>query len=376
MKNTLLQKLLVLVAFLAFHVNSFAQTKTKIAILGIDAKGIVNTKDELNSLVRVELEKLKKYEIIDRYDQNEVLVKNKINVDECLGKTCQINAGKLLNCDKTLSGSVQRIAEKIIVSFSLYDIKTEQFEKTQLVEFINLETEIQQMVRITLQKLHDIPTDKQIEDQLVSYNETQVIPKTLLKLNGPRIGVGFTGGDNGKRLRESRENGGFDMFPVMSQFGWQQEFKYLSAGNFQGLIEFIFLGSGLETGRFVPSLSLLNGFRNSKTGIEFAIGPSFLISKVAEGFYDDNGLYGPVGKWYLENELRGDSLNPVAKIPYTIVTRPDSRGDLKLTSSLVIGVGKTFRSGYLNIPVNFFFSPRKTGSLYGISFGFNINKQK
>ncbi|MFN5831277.1 MAG: hypothetical protein ACK46R_11035, partial [Bacteroidota bacterium] len=103
MKNTLLQKLLVLVAFLALQGNAFAQTKTKIAILGIDAKGIVNTKDELNSLVRVELEKLKKYEIIDRYDQNEVLVKNKINVDECLGKTCQINAGKLLNCDKTLS---------------------------------------------------------------------------------------------------------------------------------------------------------------------------------------------------------------------------------------------------------------------------------
>jgi hypothetical protein len=171
MKRIPLQKLLVLVAFLTFQGNAFAQTKTKIAILGIDAKGIVNTKDELNSLVRVELEKLKKYEIIDRYDQNEVLVKNKINVDECLGMTCQINAGKLLNCDKTLSGSVQRIAEKIIVSFSLYDIKTEQFEKTQLVEFINLQTEIQQMVRITLQKLHDIPTDKQIEDQLVSYNE-------------------------------------------------------------------------------------------------------------------------------------------------------------------------------------------------------------
>jgi hypothetical protein len=37
MKNTLLQKLLVLVAFLTFQGNAFAQTKTKISILGIDA---------------------------------------------------------------------------------------------------------------------------------------------------------------------------------------------------------------------------------------------------------------------------------------------------------------------------------------------------
>ena len=55
--------------------------------------------------------------------------------------------------------------------------------------------------------------------------------------------------------------------------------------------------------------------------------------------------------------------------------RLDSRGDYRLGSGFVLAVGKTFRSGKLNIPVNAFFIPGKRYShRFGISFGFNMQK--
>ena len=41
----------------------------------------------------------------------------------------------------------------------------------------------------------------------------------------------------------------------------------------------------------------------------------------------------------------------------------------------VWAIGKTFHSGYLNIPVNAFLSQSKDGYYIGLSMGFNIAKQ-
>ena len=59
-----------------------------------------------------------------------------------------------------------------------------------------------------------------------------------------------------------------------------------------------------------------------------------------------------------------------------VVTRLDSRGEYTIGSGIVIAVGKTFRSGRLNIPVNAFYIPGKNTQRYGISFDFNINSKK
>ena len=37
---------------------------------------------------------------------------------------------------------------------------------------------------------------------------------------------------------------------------------------------------------------------------------------------------------------------------------------------------ETFRSGYLNLPVNVYIIPNKKGNVYGLSLGFNIIKSK
>ena len=109
----------------------------------------------------------------------------------------------------------------------------------------------------------------------------------------------------------------------------------------------------------------MNGLRNNRTGLEFAFGPQISICKQARGFYDING------EWILRSEIDADFDQP---IPDNFEYRLDSRGDYRVASSFVFAVGKTFRSGNLNIPVNFFFVPNQDGSRMGISVGFNTNR--
>jgi hypothetical protein len=157
----------------------------------------------------------------------------------------------------------------------------------------------------------------------------------------------------------------------MFEFGWQQEWQYLSAGNFQALIEGIFLIGGLESGKFIPNIAFLNGFRFGKKGWEFGFGPTFRIVEKASGWLGDGYNETEDGKFYLESEYP----NPPNTEDYPIYKRLDSRGDATLSTGLVLAVGRTFKSGYLNIPVNLFVTPRKDGTSVGMSFGFNITRK-
>ncbi|HTF80348.1 MAG TPA: hypothetical protein VL947_01440, partial [Cytophagales bacterium] len=56
--------------------------------------------------------------------------------------------------------------------------------------------------------------------------------------------------------------------------------------------------------------------------------------------------------------------------------RMDSRSDdLKFTPGFLIAAGKSFRSGRLNIPLNVFIIPARSGLRFGASFGFNGKKR-
>lgn len=128
--------------------------------------------------------------------------------------------------------------------------------------------------------------------------------------------------------------------------------------------------SGLEQGLFIPALVFMNGFRFGKNNWEIAFGPSLSITKKADGFYDENH------NWYLRNEWWDIAPDPETANPYDIVSRLDARGDPAFSSRWIWGFGRTFQSGYLNIPVNLYFSAQKTGWYIGASVGFNVGKRR
>lgn len=340
-----------------------AQEKESIAIISIDTKGLMYDNLTLASLVRLELEKTDVYEVKDKYDVANIVEENNINVNKCFGKTKQVEVGQILDTDKMLTGSAEKFGEKIIFILRLVDVKTESIEKTSVMEYLNQEDEIQHMVQISISKLLDLSIDPNIENLLVDYERPITSAKTRVKLNGPRMGATMTFGETAEIIQAPENIGGFDSYPIASMFGYQYEVQYLSAGDFQALIEFIGAINGLETGNVVPSLSFLNGFRFNKGGWEIGLGPTFRATQIANGFYDNNG------NWFLENEMPEGANYPIER-------RLDSRGEVELSTGLIIAVGKTFRSGYLNIPVNLYISPKKEGAVVGMSFGFNIAKNQ
>ncbi len=134
---------------------------------------------------------------------------------------------------------------------------------------------------------------------------------------GPRMGVVYVTGEAADTLKRD-----YDAGPVFSAFGWQFEFQYnIEDADITGLVELIPLALGMEQGVFLPSGSALVGLRTGNNW-EFAVGPNLSMSGIA----------------------------------------------------MTITVGKTYRVGSLNLPVNFAVVSNDTGLRYSITFGGNLQQ--
>ncbi len=349
-----------------------AQSKPRLIVNQIEAQEVMTSSKQLGDIIRFEFQKTKMFEVVEHYDVVDQLKGTDITPETCLSLKCMTQMGKQMKAQKVVSGRVSRYGEKIVISLRMVDVATETVEKSEVVEFLNIEKEIQQISGIAVKKMLGIEVDPLLENYLIDKDavNNEVVVNTL-SLNGPRMGVGYVGGRMGEVLMEKEENGGYGAIPVITQFGYQHEVQYMGAGNFQGLFEFIGMVGGMEQGMFIPSMSIMNGFRNSKTGIEFAFGPSFSLAKRADMYQDDAGNWVKGSDWVAQYDTLGVLQNPR---PAT-TSRLDSRGTIELETGWVWALGKTFRSGHLNIPVNLYVSHKKDGFMTGVSVGFNLRNK-
>ena len=362
------KKTVTVILALLFAMNIMAQ-KESLTVLNIDSQGIDMTPQQLGNLARIEVEKLGLYEVMDRYDVAYMIKKHKLDIEGCYGKICLVEMGKLIKTDKMMSGSVETYGEKLILTLRLIDVKSEKIEKTQVNEFLNLPKQIQPMIELTTCGLFGTEVDSLMYKRLTlkEQYENEVINPNSNKLNlsGPRLGATFFSPQTYSFLHAPETDGGFGArTPVMFMFGYQFELQYINSGKLQALFEIIPSVTGIDQGLFIPSLTILNGLRHNVSGWEFAIGPTFGIVKKAKGYYLND-------KWYLEKNWTGEGT-----IPYSLSERMDSRGIPALSTGFVFAVGKSFKSGRMNIPVNAFFIPSKYGWRAGISFGYNAKNKR
>ncbi len=347
--------------------------KLKTVVPHIDTKNVSYDPVQMGNLVRLELEKLDTFDVMDRYDVNYLVEKDQLKINNCYGKICLVDLGKSLGADKVLTGSVEQYGDVIIYTLRWIDVKTETIERTKVTEFLNQPGEIQTMTAVMLRQLFGRPVDQNVVSQLIkpdSYDARARIPATeKMRLDGPRMGATYFTGKTGDVLQSPVAEGGFDAFPVMFQFGYQFEKQYLAAGQFQALFEFIPMITGLDQGIAIPSFTIMNGLRANRVGWEFAFGPSLNVITRSEGYYDING------RWVRRSQWESDPLNQNATAP-SFIKRLDSRGDYVLHSSFVFAFGKTFRSGTMNIPVNLYAMPGREGWRFGVSFGYNARNRK
>ncbi|MBL1278862.1 MAG: hypothetical protein COA33_001215 [Fluviicola sp.] len=403
MKNvkSVLKNLLTIVAIqLLFSASSLGQTKSSIAVANPNVVKLRTNSVIVAKMLRLELIKMDTYIVYDEFDMEDIYTVDSNYRDNCLSKTCLIRLGEDLNVDYMLTGSYDLLGEKIVISLKLIDVKNKRVVKSKVKEFDNQINELQRMTEITLKEMHEMEVQKEVADQLTYKNEVITSNNVgRIKNNGPRVGMGILTGDFVEFAQRPESQGGMDILPVMSMIGFQLEGQYVGTENFSGLIEGIFNVSGLEQGQFIPTLTIMNGFRFGKGGWEFAFGPGFGLKTESRGFFDTQGLFGNQGNYITQDEWNtyaNRNYNDEASYPeyfdqgnftapkpsefnseYDVEQKNlDTRGKVALSTSFVFAFGRTFRAGNLNIPVNIFYSSKKDGGLIGVSLGFNVIKSK
>jgi len=369
----LIRKISIASLMILVSLAVFAQ-KPSLSVLNVDVQGLDYSADQLGNILRMEVEKLDKFEVTDRYDVAYLVDKHDLKIDNCYGKICLTEVGKLLGSDKMLSGSVDMFGDKIILSLRLVDVQTEKIEKAQVKEFLKYPDQIQMMIRIALYDLFEMPMDE-LRNQIKSltneeqYENVVINPdKDKLNLSGPRLGLTYFTGTTSDIMGLPKHEGGYDVLPVMFMFGYQFEVQYLNSGNFQALFEFIPTITGVDQGLLLPNLSILMGFRHNVRGWEVALGPTAGLTKKADGYYtldaDGNQVWNLTSDWISEET----NPNPIEK-------RMDSRGYMTYHTGFVFAFGKSFKSGRMNYPVNFFVIPSKESMRFGLTFGFNAKNK-
>ena len=374
MKNLFNYIPFILFSIISLSFNAQSQSA---AVLSVYTQSAKISPEMAESVLRVEMTKTEQFNVIDKLDMIEILKENEIDVSNCYGKKCLLRVGKSAGVDKVITGSIENLGKKIVVTVKILDVDSESYDKVAIEEFINLDAEIQSMVKIVVNKALGIENSQELLNTLVYFNQPPITPITYLKNNGPRMGLSYVIGNTGKILSAPKSDGGLGIGSpvVMSQIGYQFEGSYLSAGDFQALLEGLIFITGVEKGLFSPSLALLNGFRSSKNGWEFGFGPTFRVSSSAEGHYEDlngDGEYDVIDEW----NYRADGGWAPGETPvFEYRTDFSAYSNPRIKTGWVWALGKTFHSGYLNIPVNLFYSSGSEGGYIGLSMGFNIAKK-
>ena len=391
MKTEKLHSVLLVVAIL-FGLNTtyWAQANPTLAVANPNVNSLTIKPEAAAKMMRLELIKMNKYKVYDEFDMNEIIQTKEEYKSGCYGQNCLTRLGEELKVDYVMSGSIDGLGNKIVVTVKIIDVKNQALYKSAVREFDNQETEIQRMIEIVLSEMHGITIDKVTLDRLAFKNEI-ITSNNVGKVNnsGPRIGVAYLTGTLNEFATRDEQYGGLGIQPFASMIGYQIEGQYVGTENFSALVEGIINVSGLEQGQFVPSISLLNGFRFGKGNWEFAFGPRFGITTTSQGFFDYDKKYSTDGRYFSESDWYSyvntyNNNNPGVtpldpNIPgdnYAFERNFDKRGSKTLSTSFLMAFGKTFQAGALNIPVNIFYSSQKGGGYVGINMGFNVQKSK
>lgn len=121
--------LLILVTTSLFA--QFNLDKIPIAILDFDGEGI--SKQALIALTnqfRGNLVELKSHTILDRGKMSDILKEQGFQLTGCTSSECAVEAGKILNVRKMISGSIGKVGATYTINISLLDVQSSRIEKS------------------------------------------------------------------------------------------------------------------------------------------------------------------------------------------------------------------------------------------------------
>lgn len=362
------------VSLIAFFSQSQSEPKLSCAVLNVEATASIRNKiphlDNVSAgtTVRRELEKLGVYQVAFRQDMEQVINSDALN--RCFDIKCMHETGKNLKVDKVLSGAMEYVEGAIVIALREVDVNTGRVSNSKTKEFRFLPEQLKFMVQITLQEMYGLAVDQQTANALENrFGRDDYLNNPgadRLNLSGFRVGAVGVFGDNATVLRAPINEGGFNVSPFLFQFGYQFETQYLNQGRLQALFEIVPMVSGIEKGMFLPSLSVLHGIRDNKSGIEFAFGFTAAISTMKKGYFDDNGIWRSES-YYDQSVVDNPNPDPRPPMLYRLHREGSPRGSI----GFIAAAGFSLKSGTLNIPMNAFIVSSRDSYRIGLSVGIN-----
>ncbi len=366
--KTVNKTIITMIALMFLSFNSLAQeSKKSITVMSFDSQVSGVSNYELTNLLRSELKKINKYNVLDIYDTKDIIIKHNIDIN-CFGRACLVKNGEFFATDYIMSGSLAINGRNATVTLWIVDVKTEKIVNEFSKEYNYAEGYINLMFEVALKEMFGIENNAAI---LASLEKVQGIPENkaksikAVKASGVRFGMTYFTGWSADILQAPLEDGGFDVNPYLSHMGYQFEKAYVNTGSLQMLVEIVPAITGVDQGMFIPSINILHGIRTNKRGLEFAFGPTFNLAKKARGHYNNEN------KWIL-GDKNIDSNGVETKV--STIKRVDSRGEYDVDFGLMLAFGKTFSADGMNIPINIYYTPSRNGGKVGLSLGFNFQK--
>ena len=147
-----MNKTFLSILFSFLSITIFAQNmKPSLGIIEFKTVGLDKGNEEITDVVRFEIEKSQKYKLLDKDEMEVKFAQEKINPDNCFNQICLVFTGKTLLVDKMLSGSVSKLGDNKLVTFKLYDMKSESLEVSKKIEIIHDEgTSINKIINKSL----------------------------------------------------------------------------------------------------------------------------------------------------------------------------------------------------------------------------------
>lgn len=391
-------KLFILISFIYSGKSDVLASDNSIVVTNPQISNLSVPPSAVSKMMRVEITKLNRFTVFDEFDTQTFFKQPDTKSDSCQSVNCMVLLGQSLKAGWVLSGSIDKLGDRVIIQLKLVNVQEQRIVKNGIEEYIDQMEHLQRMIEFSIKKIFEEPVAEEPRARLLYANQL-VTPNSVGKINnsGPRVGYAIVSGDLAEFLTRDTKSGGVGAIPAMSMLGYQFEAAYSGNENFSALVEFIVNVNGLEHGLFVPSATLLNGFRLEKSGLEIAFGPSFTLKKVRNGFIDREGQYGRKGQFFNESDwydyqyaLNGNDssyyqngtfeaprVEEVSDQRYSFDDKIlHSEGDVMLQTQFVVAIGKTVRAGGLNIPINVFYSMQPKSSMFGLSVGFNIQTNK
>ena len=151
---------LLLFAFLLLNNNNLkAQTaetgKPSIAVVDFDSRAHQMNQQQVIQYLINELIRIGQYEVMDKYDIEYLAKRDTLKLNGCFSKICLQDIGKRLKVDKMITGSISELGNNIAVTFRLLDVNKGVFEKMKTREFLLIQGNDFQMIRIVLNELFD-----------------------------------------------------------------------------------------------------------------------------------------------------------------------------------------------------------------------------